>query len=85
MRPRCCTYTMSMAAKVLLPCESLATDCAREWPLSCVAPDVSFHDSLLLSSVRAQRAFVKFHWYNQTITFRWNKSPILRYTRFKTV
>lgn len=75
---------MSMAAKMLLSCKPLATYWARKWPLSCVAPDVAFHDSLLLSSVWAEWALVKFHRYNQTITFRGNKSPILRYTTFKT-
>lgn len=82
-QPQRSTYTMSMAAKMLLSCKSLATYRARKWPLSRVAPDVSFHDSLLLSSVRAERALVKFHRYNQTITFRGNKSPIFRCTTFK--
>lgn len=66
---------MSMAAKMLLSRKSLATYWARKWPLSCVAPDVSFHDSLLFSGVRAERALVKFHRYNQTVTFRGNMKP----------
>lgn len=74
-QPQWGTYTMSMATKMLLSCKSLATYWARKWPLSCVAPDVSFHDSLLFSSVRAERALVKFHRYNQTITFRGNMKP----------
>lgn len=68
MRPPRDTYTVSMAAKVLLSCESLATHWARKWPLSCVAADVSLHYSLLLSSVRAEWALVKFHRHNQTVT-----------------
>lgn len=71
-QPQHGTYTMSMAAKMLLSCKSLATYWARKWPLSCVAPDVSFHDSLLFCSVRAERALVKFHRDNQTVTFRGN-------------
>lgn len=67
---------MSMAAKMLLSCKSFATYWARKWPLSRVAPDVSFHDSLLFSSVRAERALVKFHRYNQAVTFRGNMKPM---------
>lgn len=68
MSPPWGTYTVSMAAKVLLTGKSLATHWARIWPLSCVAADVSLHDSLLLSSVRTERTLVKFHRHHQPIT-----------------
>lgn len=64
------SYTVGVAAQVLLSCEPLATHGAGKGPLSCVATDVSLHDSLLLGSVRAERAFVEFHWHYQTITCR---------------
>lgn len=67
MEPPWGTYTVSVTAKVLLAGKSLATHWARIWPLSCVAADVPLHDSLLLSSVRAERALVQFHRHDQPI------------------
>lgn len=64
-----------MAAKVLLSREPLATHGTWEGPLSCVATDVSLHDSLLLGSVRAEWALVEFHWHYQTITCRGRERP----------
>lgn len=55
--------TESMAAKVLLSCEPLATHWTGEGPLACVTTDVSLHDTLLLSSVWAEWALVEFHWH----------------------
>lgn len=67
-----------MAAEVLLSCEPLATHGAGEGPLSRVATYVSLHDSLLLRSVRAERALVEFHWHYQTITCRGRKRPTVQ-------
>ena len=73
-----CSYTEGVAAKVLLPCEPLATHGTGEGPLSCVATDVSLHDSLLLGSVRAERTLVEFHWHYQNITCRGGKRPAVQ-------
>ncbi len=64
-----------MAAKVLLSREPLATHGTGEGSLSCVATDVSLHDSLLLGSVRAEWALVEFHWHYQTIACRGRERP----------
>lgn len=63
-------YAEGMAAKVLLPGESLATHAAGEGPLPCVTTNVPLHDSLLLGSVRAERTLVEFYRHYQTITCR---------------
>lgn len=55
---------------MLLSCEPLATHGTGEGSLSCVAADVSLHDSFLLGSVRTEWALVEFDWHYQTITCR---------------
>lgn len=60
---------------MLLSGEPLATHGAGEGPLSRVAADVSLHDSLLLGSVRTERALMEFHWHYQTITCRGRERP----------
>lgn len=72
------SYIEGVAAKVLLPREPLATHGTGEGPLSCVAADVSLHDSLLLGGVRTEWALVEFHLHYQTVACRRRERPTVQ-------
>lgn len=59
---------MGMTAKMFLSREPLSTDGAGKGPLSCMATDVSLHDSFLLGSVWTEWAPVKLNWHYQAVT-----------------